>query len=44
MFDPMYVPDPFFEFVGVVLPVLAFVGLGIGFYWIHRIIKDIEDN
>jgi hypothetical protein len=24
--------------------VLGLIGLGVGFYWIHRITKDIEDN
>jgi hypothetical protein len=41
-FPPMGVPgDSILQLAPLVL---AFIGLGVGFYWIHRIAKDIEDN
>jgi hypothetical protein len=44
MFDPMFADGPFQNLVE-----LAPWGMGLilalaGFYWIHRIIKDVEDN
>jgi hypothetical protein len=40
MFDPMG-GDPILELIPWAI---GLAGLIVGFYWIHRIIKDIEDN
>ena len=40
-FSPMGAIDPL---VQAIPWVLGLIGLGVGFYWIHRITKDIEDN
>ena len=41
MFDPMLAGDPI---LGLIPWAIGFAGLIVGFYWIHRITKYIEDN
>jgi hypothetical protein len=40
MFDPMF-NDPTLDAIPLVL---AVIGFAVGFYWIYRSWKDIEDN
>lgn len=41
MFDPMFGPDPI---IALIPWAIGFVLAVLGFYWIYRITKDIEDN
>jgi hypothetical protein len=40
MFDPMFAND-----AEKLIPIaLALIGFAVGWYWIYRIVKDVEDN
>lgn len=41
MFDPMFAGDPILQLIPWAIGI---AGLIVGFYWIHRIITNIEDN
>lgn len=41
MFDPMFAGDPILQLIPWGIGLLLAL---IGFYWIYRITKDIEDN
>jgi hypothetical protein len=41
MFDPMNAGDPI---LGLIPWVIGIALMLVGFWWIHRIVKDIEDN
>ena len=41
MFDPMFAGDPILQLIPWIIGIS---GLLVGFYWIYRITKDIEDN
>ena len=44
MFSPIGTGDPLVELLELAPLVIAAVLALIGFYWIYRITKDIEDN